>query len=43
MAIDNGEYTTVIKSLLDSMRSTEEEITNSTKTLVEDMGKKHKS
>lgn len=43
MAIDNGEYTTVIKSLLDSMRSTEEEITNSTKTLVEDMGKKHES
>ena len=31
MAIDNGEYSTVIKSLLDSMRSTEEEITNSTK------------
>ena len=43
MAIDNGEYSTVIKSLLDSMRSTEEEITNSTKTLVEDMGKKHES
>lgn len=43
MAIDNGEYTTVIKSLLDSMRTTEEEITNSTKLLVEDMGKKHES
>ena len=43
MAIDNGEYSTVIKSLLDSMRSTEEEITNSTKSLVEDMGKKHES
>lgn len=43
MAIDNGEYSTVIKSLLDSMRSTEEEITNSTKTLIEDMGKKHES
>ena len=43
MAIDNGEYSTVIRSLLDSMRSTEEEITNSTKTLVEDMGKKHES
>ena len=43
MAIDNGEYTTVIKSLLDTMRSTEEEITNSTKTLVEEMGKKHES
>ena len=41
MAIDNGEYSTVIKSLLESMRSTEEEITSSTKTLVEDMGKKH--
>ena len=43
MAIDNGEYTTVIKSLLDSMRTTEEEITNSTKSLVEEMGKKHES
>lgn len=43
MAIDNGEYTTVIKSLLDSMRSTEEDIANSTKTLVEEMGKKHES
>lgn len=43
MAIDNGEYSTVIKSLLDSMRSTEEEITQSTKSLVEEMGKKHES
>lgn len=43
MAIDNGEYTTVIKNLLDSMRTTEEEITNSTKLLVEDMGRKHES
>lgn len=43
MAIDNGEYSTVIKSLLDSMRSTEEDITSSTKALVEEMGKKHES
>ena len=43
MAIDNGEYSTVIRSLLDSMRSTEEEITQSTKSLVEEMGKKHES
>ena len=42
-AIDRGEYSTVIKSLLDSMRSTEEEITSSTKSLVEEMGKKHAS
>lgn len=42
-AIDRGEYSTVIKGLLDSMRSTEVEITNSTKSLVDEMGKKHES
>lgn len=42
-AIDRGEYSTVIKGLLDSMRSTEVEITNSTKSLVDEMGKKHDS
>lgn len=42
-AIDRGEYSTVIKGLLDSMRSTEIEITNSTKSLVDEMGKKHES
>lgn len=43
LAIDNGEYSTVIQSLLDSLRLTEEEITGSTKTLIEEIGKKHSS
>ena len=43
MAIDKGDYSRVIQSLLDSMRSTEEDIIQSTKSLVEDMGEKHKS
>lgn len=43
LAIDKGEYTTVIKSLLDSLRAAEEDIVNSTKTLVENLGKKHES
>ncbi len=40
-AIDNGEYTYVIQSLLDTLRKTEEEITDSTKSLVEKLGEKH--
>ena len=43
LAIDNGEYSTVIQSLLDTLRKTEEEITSSTRQLVEDLGIKHKS
>lgn len=43
LAIDNGEYSTVIQSLLDSLRLTEEEITGSTKRLIEEISKKHTS
>lgn len=41
LAIDNGEYSTVIQSLLETLRKTEEEITSSTRQLVEDLGHKH--
>lgn len=41
LAVDSGEYSTVIQGLLDALRKTEVEITDSTKQLVEDMGKKH--
>lgn len=41
LAIDNGEYTKIIQSLLDTLRKTEVEITDSTRKLVEDLGKKH--
>ncbi len=40
-AIDNGEYTYVIQSLLDTLRKTEEDITGSTKSLVEKLGERH--
>lgn len=43
LAIDNGEYSTIIKSLLDKLKETEEEITSSTRNLVEDLGRKHSS
>ena len=43
LAIDNGEYSTIIKSLLDTLRKTEEDITKSTRDLVEDLGRKHTS
>ncbi len=41
LAIDNGEYTSIIQQLLDSLRKTEEDITGSTRQLVERMGEKH--
>jgi len=40
-AIDKGEYSAVIKDILESLRKTEVEITDSTKKLVEEMGEKH--
>lgn len=43
LAIDNGEYSTIIKSLLDKLKETEEEITNSTRNLVDDLARKHSS
>ncbi len=43
LAIDNGEYSTIIQSLLDTLRKTEENITSSTKQLVEELGRKHDS
>jgi len=43
LAIDNGEYSTIIQSLLDKLKDTEVEITDSTKTLIEEIGNKHKS
>lgn len=43
LAIDNGEYTSVIQQLLDSLRKTEEEITGSTRELVDNIAKKHSS
>ena len=43
LAIDNGEYSTVIQSLLETLRKTEEDITSSTRQLVEELGHKHES
>ncbi len=43
LAMDNGEYSSVIQSLLNQLSATEEEITQSTKTLVEEMGRRHTS